>query len=526
MGFISVFNDVLGLIMRGRSSSHTAGAYRIDRLAVSLHGGRPSVVRCTFHPDGSFAATYQPLGADLAFAAGLLGWEMTDERYGNALKATWEAGINLSFGIEPFEAADHPNTIRIEMSSKGGGSVRMLAKSVGGGGVNICRLDGWEVDITGKAWDMLIQVDGRKLPSERLEMLIRETTAAPAGTLSLCDRMETEGARDDGAVLYQYSANAAVTAQTLRVLSQIRGVKQVRTAEPIVLPLVRRVLFSSAEEMVRLADTSGFSLGRIACRYEAELLGMNEREVIAEMLSRYEIMEQSVERGLEEGNVDMPLLQSSASSILARQREGRLPYGGLLTTAAIRAMACMHVCNSRGIVCAAPTGGSAGVVPAVVMTTVEEKGLNKEQAAMMLFAASAVGLVVANRATFAAEIAGCQVEIGVTGAMAAAAVVQAAGGSADMAMNAAAVSLQNTMGSVCDPVQGGCEIPCYTRNAAAAANVFLCADLVMGRYGNPIPLDETVDASFQVGKMLPRELRCTTLGGIAATPSARSISKP
>jgi L-serine dehydratase len=117
------------------------------------------------------------------------------------------------------------------------------------------------------------------------------------------------------------------------------------------------------------------------------------------------------------------------------------------------------------------------------------------------------------------------VEIGVAGAMAAAAVVEAVGGTARQAADAAAVSLQNTMGSVCDPVQGTCEIPCHTRNAVAASSAFTCADLVLGGYKNHIPLDETIDASYAVGKALPRELRCTAAGGLAVTPSALSLPR-
>jgi L-serine dehydratase len=109
--------------------------------------------------------------------------------------------------------------------------------------------------------------------------------------------------------------------------------------------------------------------------------------------------------------------------------------------------------------------------------------------------------------------------------MAAAAVVEAAGGSPGQALAAAAVSLQNTMGSVCDLVQGTCEIPCHTRNAVAASSAFVCADLVLGGYRNPIPLDETIDAAYASGRMLPAELRCTALGGIASTPSALSLPR-
>jgi L-serine dehydratase len=109
--------------------------------------------------------------------------------------------------------------------------------------------------------------------------------------------------------------------------------------------------------------------------------------------------------------------------------------------------------------------------------------------------------------------------------MAAAAVVEFARGSAQQAADAAAISLQNTMGSVCDLVQGMCEIPCHTRNAVASSNAFVCADLILGGYQNPIPLDETIDAVYAVGRMLPRELRCTALGGLAQTPSAQTLSR-
>ncbi len=238
------------------------------------------------------------------------------------------------------------------------------------------------------------------------------------------------------------------------------------------------------------------------------------------MLGRYAVMERSVAAGLDDGQSNMLLLQPTASRVLMAEREERLAIGGIHTRAAARALAVMHHCNSRGVVCAAPTGGSAGTVPGVVVSLVEEMDLSNRQTALALFAASAVGLIVARRATFAAEIAGCQVEIGVAGAMAAAAVVEAVGGRVRQAADAAAISLQNTMGSPCDPVAGACEVPCHTRNAVAASSAFTCADLILGGYANPIPLDEAIDASYEVGKALPSELRCTARGGCAVTPSA------
>ena len=193
---------------------------------------------------------------------------------------------------------------------------------------------------------------------------------------------------------------------------------------------------------------------------------------------------------------------------------------------AARALAVMHVNSAMGVVCAAPTGGSAGTIPGAVITLAEEKHLTREQIAMSLFAAGAVGLITAYRATFAAEVAGCQVEIGAAGAMAAAGIVEAMGGTAQQSCDAAAIAYQNTMGSVCDLVQGMVEIPCHTRNAAAAASAFICADLILGGYANPIPLDETIDAVHSVGRMLPSELRCTSKGGIALAPAAKALKAP
>jgi L-serine dehydratase len=153
----------------------------------------------------------------------------------------------------------------------------------------------------------------------------------------------------------------------------------------------------------------------------------------------------------------------------------------------------------------------------------EERKLTREQIGKALLASGSIGMILGIRGTFAAEIAGCQVEIGASGAMAAAAVVDAVGGTARQACDAAAISFQNTMGTVCDLLHGMVEIPCHTRNGTAAAAAFVNADLVLGGYTNYIPLDETIDAVYAVGLAMPSELRCTSKGGLAVTPSAQAL---
>jgi L-serine dehydratase len=475
VAFISIFNDILGPVMRGPSSSHTAGAYRIGLIVRDLFGAEPLTAKVVFDPKGSMAPTWRPLGVDLAFTSGLMDWSMLDERYFDACDRARAQGVVIDFAEAPLEDSDHPNAMSIEIESTDRRRLRVVAEAVGGGGIRIVRLDGRPVNLDGKMHCVVAEDENGEL----------ETTRS-------ADSVDRD----------------------------VAATEKVWTAAPVFFVRRGDPLFSSADAMVTLAEERGVSLGEIALVYESELLGITRNQALQEMQQRYDVMERSVAAGLDDRQSNMLLLQPTASRVFSAEREGRLAIGGIHARAAARALAVMHHCNSRGVICAAPTGGSAGTVPGVVVSLVEEMDLSDRQIAFALLAASAVGLIVARRATFAAEIAGCQVEIGVAGAMAAAAVVEAVGGSPRQAADAAAISLQNTMGSPCDPVAGACEVPCHTRNAVAASSAFTCADLIIGGYANPIPLDETIDASYEVGKNLPGELRCTARGGCAVTPSA------
>lgn len=514
MEFVSILNDVLGPVMRGPSSSHTAGSYHIGRLLRSLLGGEPVAATFTFDPHGSYAKTYRQQGVDLALASGLLGWPITDRRFAKALAVAPQQGLRLKFRIAPLERADHPNTVRIEAVSGRGRRLKVMAKSVGGGMIALTELEGWPVALDGKSHEVLVLAD------KRLNNAVRRIVSSDGHLIGNPVR-RVKG----GSVFLSFKRMRPLSRAVRARLDRLEGVRETWSAPPLFHVQKGAPLFSSGAEMIRVARARRISLGETALAYEAELLGISEDEVVREIRRRFEIMRGSVRQGLSGRGLRMQLLRPSAGRIFRSEAKAGLPLGGVHTRAAARAMAALHVSNSRGIVCAAPTGGSAGVLPGVAVTLAEERKLDGEKIALALLAASAVGLIIARRATFAAEVAGCQVEIGAAGAMAAAAVVEAAGGSPAQAADAAAVCLQNTMGSVCDLVQGMCEIPCHTRNAVAASSAFVCADLILGGYRNPIPLDETIDAAYSSGKMLPAELRCTALGGIAMAPSALSLAR-
>ena len=512
---ISILNDVLGPVMRGPSSSHTAAPFFIGTIARALLGEEPSSATFAFDPKGSFSQVYRRQGSDLGFAAGLLGLPITDERFPQALDLAAERGLKIEFTTEPLPEADHPNTVEIRMVSRSGKPLSTTVQSIGGGTFQFIRLDRWPILLTGNAHELFIETMA-DTESAVLELINR--SGKPLGP------PERQARRD--LALIHLKLHSALDPQTESRLRALKGVRHIWTAPPVFFPLQGEPLFATADEIIALAISRSLSLGRIALDYEATLLGLPEQEIMQEIIRRFGIMRASVNQGLKEKLPPMQLLHPSARSILQAEAEGRLAVGGIHTRAAARALAVMQINSGGGVVCAAPTAGSAGVIPGVVVSLVEDKGLSVQDAALALCAASAIGLIVANRATFAAEVAGCQVEIAAAGAMAAAAVVEAASGTAAQAANAAAISFQNTMGLVCDPVQGAVEIPCHTRNAVAASSAFLCADLILGGYANPIPLDETIDAVYAVGQMLPAELKCTALGGLSIAPSALNLVSP
>jgi L-serine dehydratase len=506
----SILNQVLGPIMRGPSSSHTAGAFHIAAMARDLLGRNPLRAGFRFDPGGSYAHTFVQQGADRAFVMGLLGRPLTDESFFTCLS---EPSLASRFEVVTLAGAEHPNTVDLELDSAEGAKLELRAKSIGGGEVEIIQVDGWDTCLRGAFFEALVEMPTASAAA--VEALL----AADAATL-VQPSVETKGPR----TLLQVHRQAPLPPGLRAHLNSLDGCV-LREANPVYFLQTGEPQFTSAQEMLALVESRSWSLGRLALGYEAQRLGLTETQVQDEMVRRYCIMKQAAQRGLDPRMDGMQLLEPSAGSVMRACVEGRLAVGGLHTRAAARALAVMHVNSAMGVVCAAPTGGSAGTLPGVVVSLAEARDLTDEAAAGLLLAAGLIGVFVSNRATFAAEVAGCQVEIGAAGAMAAAAVVEAAGGSARQATDAAAIAFQNTMGSVCDLVQGMVEIPCHTRNALAASSAFVCADLILGGYQNPIPLDETIDAVYAVGKMLPAELRCTALGGLALAPSARCLQR-
>ncbi|MBE3573530.1 MAG: L-serine ammonia-lyase, iron-sulfur-dependent, subunit alpha, partial [Moorella humiferrea] len=277
-------------------------------------------------------------------------------------------------------------------------------------------------------------------------------------------------------------------------------------------------------ELLVLAGNEGLSLAETVIRYQMEAEGKTRDEVRAKMAGRLKIMRSAAQKGLTEDVRSQSGLVGGGGKLLEEWRRSGRGLSGTVTGRAIAiATAVAEVNAAMGRIVAAPTAGSCGIIPGVLLSLEAEKGFMEEQLIDGLFTAAAVGMVAAKQASLSGAALGCQAECGVAAAMAAAAVVEMAGGSPEQAAGAAGVALQGLMGLVCDPVGGLVELPCVLRNATGAAHALAAADIILAGVPYYLPFDEVIAAMVEVGSSLPASLRETGTGGIAACPTARRL---
>ena len=277
--------------------------------------------------------------------------------------------------------------------------------------------------------------------------------------------------------------------------------------------------FKSGAELLALCEKEGLPISQVMLRREAELGEAAPEKLRRRMGQALEIMTVSAGASLREPGRSMGgLIGGEAKRVFDHLPQSLC--GPVLSRVAAYAMAVLEVSSSMGLIVAAPTAGSAGVVPGVLLALGEERGLPRERLIDALFNAGAVGYLAMRNATVAGAVGGCQAEVGVAAAMAASAAVELLDGSPRQSLDAASTVLMNMLGLVCDPVGGLVEYPCQSRNAAGATNALTAAELALSGVPQLIPFDEMLSAMYAVGRRLPAELRETALGGCATTPSA------
>ena len=283
-------------------------------------------------------------------------------------------------------------------------------------------------------------------------------------------------------------------------------------------------MFYTISELVEQAHNYP-SVAELMIATEMENTTRNREQIRALMLRNLEAMEHSVEEGVAGVQSMTGLTGGEAKKMDEYLAAGDFMSGQPILEAVRNAVAVNEVNAKMGLICATPTAGSAGVLAGVLTAMRDRLKMTRDQQVDFLFTAGAFGLVIGNNAGIAGAEGGCQEEVGSASAMAAAALVLAKGGTVEQASTAVAITLQNMLGLVCDPVAGLVEVPCVKRNALGASQAMISADMALAGMLMVIPTDEVIEAVRRVGSQLPSSLRETGEGGLAATPTAIRLKK-
>lgn len=279
--------------------------------------------------------------------------------------------------------------------------------------------------------------------------------------------------------------------------------------------------FANGQELLDLCASEHLTISQAMRRREITCGNLTEEDITLKLQEILRIMKQAVSDPLKSPRRSMGgLIGGEAKMVAEFSRTENSFCGSLLSRALAYSMAVLEVNATMGLIVAAPTAGSSGVLPGVLLALQEERELPDKVIFDGLVNASAVGYILMRNASVSGAEAGCQAEVGAASAMAASAVVEIMGGTPEMCLHAASIALSNLLGMVCDPIAGLVEAPCQSRNTIGAANAITCAELALAGVKHPIPFDEMVDAMYRVGKDIPFELRETAMGGCAATPTA------
>lgn len=282
-------------------------------------------------------------------------------------------------------------------------------------------------------------------------------------------------------------------------------------------------MFESLAEAVEQAEARGISLGELALVTEAAE-GLRTRAQVEAALTRaLEVMRQAVARGLVG---DLMSVSGLVGGDAAKLDHPVGPLAGTVFTDVLAsALAVQEVNAAMGVIVAAPTAGGAGVLPGVLFGLAKHRPVPDESLIRALAAAGLVGAVVAVRASLSGAEGGCQAETGAAAGMAAAAGVELLGGTPTEASHAVALTMQGTLGLVCDPLGGLVEVPCVYRNATGGAMALAGIEMALAGVRFPIPVDEVIDTMGEIGRNMDVRYRETAGGGLAATPTGRKLAK-
>jgi len=512
--FPSIFNDIIGPIMRGPSSSHTAASWRIAKTCVQFLKDELKEAIIEINKKGVWASNYREQGTAMGMDGGLLGIDITDERIINPDLIAKQKGISITYRISNFQA-DHPNTIRITLIGKSGEKAEFLAVSTGGGMFEIRQYNGYVINIKGDYYYLIISVN-KDLEQKEIKAI---QDFLPQNTIITF----AENKQGKLILARSYHPFHHKISDELRKLTEIGKVIHINPILPILSGNESNYPFTDIESLISYANLKKYSLGKLGLIYESCRSGLPEKSLILKMKEIIQIVENGIATGLKGTKYKDRILQQQSHLIEKAENDGVIKTSPLVNRIIANITALMESKSAMQVIVALPTAGSCGTFGGTVKAFCDVNHIGEEKKIMSYFAGGLIGIFFANGPGFSAEKYGCQVETGAAATMTAAALAELSDGDAEQAVSAASMALQNTIGLICDPVADRVEVPCLGRNVTAGMNALAASSMALSGFDPVIPIDQVIDTVKSVGKDIPLALRNTGKGGLSITPRAKEI---
>ena len=508
----SIFNDVIGPVMRGPSSSHTAASWRVAMIAVQMLQGKLKEALVEFDKDGAWVTNYEAQGTVLGMNGGLLQIDMADDLMKQTNRIAAERGVQIGYEISSFEN-DHANSMQLTLTSEQGDQVKVLAASLGGGSFEVQKIDECRVQIKGNYYELIIWIDDD----------VEDTLQALKPVEASFNVVESAAVK-----LAFFESPEPFSESLIDQIKQLDGVRKVSCIIPI-MPVVagreKKLPFSSIESLIDYGQTECLSLGTLGLMYEQYQSGLTKEALKSKMKTIIEIIEGSITKGLAGTRYEDRILPQQSNLVAQAEKRKKILQGSIVNEIVANVAAIMESKSALEVIVANPTAGSCGTVGAALKAVSDEVEASMDDKIMAYYAAGLVGAYFAMGPGFSAEEHGCQVECGASAGMAAAGIVELFQGDASQGLGAASMAIQNMIGLVCDPIADRVEAPCLGKNTSAAVNALSSATMAVSGFAHLIPLDQVLETVSRVSAGMPTCVKCTGLGGLAITPAALKLKE-
>ena len=510
----SIFNDVIGPVMRGPSSSHTAASWRIASVCRDILNEPLKKAIIDFDKDGAWAGNYSEQGTVMGINGGLLGLDIIDDRMKNTEALAEKMGIDIHYEINSFPT-NHTNTVRLTLQGVNGKKIRVVAASTGGGAFEIQQIDDFQVNIRGDYFEILIWHSTDDSILENIKTAFSQNVLLFQSSNKNKTLINIKSSKE-------MAPEIITRIKTEYAFDEIVAIKPIL---PIVAGNENALPFTTITSLLEYAGNHNLDMGELGLLYEQYQSGLSKNVLIQKMESIIAIIEKSIQTGLAGTVYEDRILHQQSHLIKRAENDGKILRNAAINNTIACVTAIMEAKSAMEVIVANPTAGSCGTIGGVLKALADDLNATSAEKVKAYFAAGLIGAYFAAGPGFSAEEHGCQVECGAASGMAAAGIVQLMGGTAKQAVDAASLAIQNMIGLICDPVADRVEVPCLGKNISAAMNALSSATMACSGFDAVIPLEEVIQTVARVGEQMPACVKCTGRGGLSITAASVQIKE-